>query len=671
MAANAARNLKNNRRVENDDGSTRLREWGEKPEKKTAYVEPPKSTDAERKKYANDTRAFFNEFMSRSEGGKRLPLGRIHDYALDYAQLENQDHKRYTRMHEFCKPVYEKKDGRMTAHYPQVTWLYWPTIKNDIPQVAYGNDNHIADMFYDEAKVWRGLVMRKTGDATSNAVRFPRGHLKSTLFTKCLTLHTLVNKPNSTHMIFSATSDLADKFLKTIKSPFYNGAFLHLYGHYGPPDRGAGANWNNTEMQILRPDGNNITEASVCSLGAGSASTGKHVDYLWLDDIFTRDNYEKRRSVEELVADCSNILNKGGSIWDIGTPWESNDVHSWFTDKANDLSEDCSFIAATCIDADEENGTTKCSGMTGNIIFPEYFTEKKFRQKEAASRREGGSRFFLMQNFCQAKGSESRFFHQSWIRKYDKQPMDIARDLNLDIRIAADLASGKNFADRRDRTAIVCVGYDNTTGNYYLLDAAIEKMGVEHMPKVLFAMADMWSEHMISRSRHLICGVEENQYTTNAYATMFQRYNETGFTWSLQPLKHGGNNKPDRIRVLVPICERGNFHVADKMFKASATGGESYDVVERLLEEMSVYAGQDGVKDDALDAIAYAVSMIPAARKQPAAPKREMLNAGTTPGSSATAGGSLDGRNFGTPKPAQPAKPAGQPAKRVRTVFYS
>ena len=69
--------------------------------------------------------------------------------------------------------------------------------------------------------------------------------------------------------------------------------------------------------------------SQLVGIGTGSSLTGQHYDYIFTDDIvnvkdrMSRAERERTRTVyQELI----NIKNKGGKIFNTGTPWHKNDA---------------------------------------------------------------------------------------------------------------------------------------------------------------------------------------------------------------------------------------------------------------------------------------------------------------------------------------------------------
>lgn len=72
-------------------------------------------------------------------------------------------------------------------------------------------------------------------------------------------------------------------------------------------------------------------QPSLTAAGIGGSITGAHFDYIWLDDIVTKeDRYSgaERERTKAFVYETANVIEPTGSIMITGTPWHSDDFFS-------------------------------------------------------------------------------------------------------------------------------------------------------------------------------------------------------------------------------------------------------------------------------------------------------------------------------------------------------
>ena len=72
-------------------------------------------------------------------------------------------------------------------------------------------------------------------------------------------------------------------------------------------------------------------QPSLTAAGIGGSITGAHFDYIWLDDIVTKeDRYSgaERERTKSFVYETANVIEPTGSIMITGTPWHEDDYFS-------------------------------------------------------------------------------------------------------------------------------------------------------------------------------------------------------------------------------------------------------------------------------------------------------------------------------------------------------
>lgn len=71
--------------------------------------------------------------------------------------------------------------------------------------------------------------------------------------------------------------------------------------------------------------------SQLVGLGLGSSLTGKHFDYIFTDDIVNlndRLSAAERERTKSIYQELQNIKNRGGRIYNTGTPWHADDAFS-------------------------------------------------------------------------------------------------------------------------------------------------------------------------------------------------------------------------------------------------------------------------------------------------------------------------------------------------------
>lgn len=108
--------------------------------------------------------------------------------------------------------------------------------------------------------------------------------------------------------------------------------------------------------------------AQLVGLGLGSSLTGKHFDFVFTDDIVNvsdRVSKAERDRTKLLYQELRNIVNRGGRIYNTGTPWHKEDA---FMLMPNPEKHDC---YSTGLISEEEIENIR-KGMTSSLFAANY-----------------------------------------------------------------------------------------------------------------------------------------------------------------------------------------------------------------------------------------------------------------------------------------------------------
>ena len=157
----------------------------------------------------------------------------------------------------------------------------------------------------------------------------PRGHGKSTVANRNYVVWRLINDPNYTGLIISATLDNAKKKLKAIQEVFEkNKLFRELFPELIPKSFGDG--WTQTQMNIPRTSTD--PESSVEVQGYEGELTSRHYKQIIFDDVVGKENSTSREQIQKVVnfyTQSLQLLKKpGGEILVVGTMWSYADLHN-------------------------------------------------------------------------------------------------------------------------------------------------------------------------------------------------------------------------------------------------------------------------------------------------------------------------------------------------------
>lgn len=108
--------------------------------------------------------------------------------------------------------------------------------------------------------------------------------------------------------------------------------------------------------------------AQIVGLGCGGSLTGKHADRVFTDDIINvkdRVSAAERERIKLIYQELQNIRNRGGRIFNTGTPWHNDDA---FQLMPNIVSHDC---YSTGLMSREEIQTVR-SSMSPSLFAANY-----------------------------------------------------------------------------------------------------------------------------------------------------------------------------------------------------------------------------------------------------------------------------------------------------------
>lgn len=193
---------------------------------------------------------------------------------------------------------------------------------------------------YKPARFGHMLGFDKLGDIQNDWIRKMafgkadytlQGHrrsYKTTSLSIALSL-IMILLPNKRILFMRKTDDDVKEIIKQVKNILTNPKTVYLVSCiYGV---------------TLKLDVENATElntnlttdikgtSQLVGLGTGSSLTGQHYDYIFTDDIINvkdRVSRAERERTKTVYQELINIKNKGGKIFNTGTPWHKDDAFS-------------------------------------------------------------------------------------------------------------------------------------------------------------------------------------------------------------------------------------------------------------------------------------------------------------------------------------------------------
>lgn len=238
----------------------------------------------------------------------------------------------------------------------------------------------------------------------------PRDHFKSTLL-KGMVLHFLI-QPENHNIYFPGMKgtdtciligfdaiENAKKFFSVIKGVIeHHKAFKNFWPHVEPMER---SRWTQEQITVKRSV--NYGEATVEAVSINSPVASRHVDALFLDDIFTFRAMHEPPTAEKTILwhkSIVSVLRKTNHSFIIvaGTPWAQNDVYN---DIINNMP-DYQLYHRACIE-------------NGKPIFPERYSLEDLIQIQ---QRFEGTGLFELNYMCDHAGGVLSDFKKAWFKRF-------------------------------------------------------------------------------------------------------------------------------------------------------------------------------------------------------------------------------------------------------------
>ena len=188
---------------------------------------------------------------------------------------------------------------------------------------------------------------------------------------------------------------------------------------------------------------------------------------------------------------------------------------------------------------------------------------------------------------------ENSLFQESWIKYYEDDDIDINKLIKV-MFIDPSIKSTK----KADYKAMITIGLDKSTMNYYVLESWIKKTSIENMLKATFRLYEKY--------RHNLIGFESNGFQILLKELYDELEKEYKISLPLKLVEHYHQSKNTRIAPLSPLMERGKLFFNAKSKKQN----EQFKDDTKLLIEQFLYYPQANVNDDGPDATAEGVNLL-------------------------------------------------------------
>lgn len=310
-------------------------------------------------------------------------------------------------------------------------------------------------------------------------VLYPRGHRKS-FYAAMYACWRIVKDPSIAIVYLSATSDLAESQLRTIKTTLESKIVARYWSDLVNEDEGKREKWTTTEICVDDPrrKAEGTRDSTVKCGGLTTNITGAHCDLIILDDIVVPKNNteEGRRQVMSQYSQLQSILNPGGMILAVGTRYHPKDIYQTMQETVEDIFDEKGEIIGRENQWDllqksvEENGEflwnrqKRADGKYYGFDFKELSRIKAGYVDK--------SQFFAQyyndpNDSSEAPITPDMFMYYNREHLHTNAGQYFIKDRQLNIFAAIDFAY--SFKNRADDSCIAVVGIDSDK-NYYVLE---------------------------------------------------------------------------------------------------------------------------------------------------------------------------------------------------------
>ena len=437
----------------------------------------------------------------------------------------------------------------------------------------------------------RGLdFVNRVGGKRKKLILWPRGHLKSTIFTQGEATRRAIARPDIRILINSSTYETGKTFLNAIKGHFLNPDLIAHYGELLPNNRSGKAYRNNeSELTLLTRRNLTLKEPTFTASGLDKTKTSQHYDLIIHDDLVCRENvgsYDMMDRTWRVWQDSLDLLEPDGEMWIIGTRWHPLDLYGRILSDYCDercVQNGYEHVDGCRCDFDASVMTIKDSD--GHYIFDSKFDEaiadELLRQK--------GRVEFSAQYLNNPTDPGVCWFPQHKVEAAEIEPHEIDK-VRADLVWYMSIDPAESLEKRSSFTACVAVGVDHSTGIWYVDYANQSRVDTAGFVDLVFSARDRYKPQYF--------GMEFNTRKALEYVLRDQMAKRNDL-FHIQELKPMLGRTPDakrvRIQRLLPLFEFGRIKINKKC----------HDLLNIL------YTLPNAVSWDLADALSYVMDMVP------------------------------------------------------------
>ena len=430
-------------------------------------------------------------------------------------------------------------------------------------------------------------------------VLYPRGHRKS-FYAAMYACWRIVVDPSISIVYLSATSDLAESQLRTIKGTLDSPIVRRYWPELIQADEGRREKWTTTEICVDDPrrKAEGTRDSTVKAGGLTTNITGAHCDLIILDDMVVPKNNteEGRRQVMSQYSQLQSILNPGGMILAVGTRYHPKDIYDTMQTTVEEIYDDTGELIGKENQWDvlqkvvEENGEflwnrqKRKDGKYYGFDFKElsrikagYVDKSQFYAQYYNDPNDEGNALITPDMF--------EYYNREHL--YSKAGVYYIKNRPLNVYAAIDFAFSLN--NRADSSSIVVVGIDSDN-NRYVLD--IDRFKTDRIQEYYNHVIAIHNKYNLKKLRAEVTVAQQVIVTA-----LKDKLAENSTRLVIEDYRPQTKKEERMLAVLKPLYEDHKiFHYR----------GGNCEILEEELKQ--VKPAHDDVKNALADAISIAVA---------------------------------------------------------------
>lgn len=372
----------------------------------------------------------------------------------------------------------------------------------------------------------------------------------------------IVARPNIRIFYSMRTQKLAKKTVSVVRRALrYNEKIQELWGEQYSKD----LPWSDDGLIVATRTDTALRDFTLFPGSLETGVAGDRADWIILDDLVDWQNVRNPEQIDKQVTYlklCFPLLEHGGTLVDVGTPYDESDIHHHIRSEMGEVFE--SLWIPTGMEM-VYDGNRKPS-LTGSPIWPHFSV--KFLEHELATM--GPKEFMANMNMECASDEEQMFYRQQFHpERYESSTMRFWNGY-----VVTDAAASSEGTDVC--LSVLAVVLLDSADNAYLADMRLGIWKPDQLIDEFLTMVAQWQPR---------CRLQSALFENVALSQVYQSFIEEGARQRQLrihvrgvPLGIGEDRKKRLRRVLQPRFAANKFYVLDTMPRTVVIRGKTHQL---------------------------------------------------------------------------------------------